>query len=782
LSLFAAAAATGTFAALYLFRAEDVPDVAQLDQHRPSIITRVFDRADQAIGEFAEERRVVVGYNDLPPYLLQAIIAVEDAGFYEHSGLNLRGILRAAIENAKVGRVVQGGSSLTQQLAKLMFLTPERSLKRKTNEAILALNIERTYSKEEIITFYCNQVYMGHNRYGVEAAARLYFGRTAADLELAEAALIAGLPQRPNAYSPYRQPEAALERRSHVLDRMVAEGFVTAAEADTARDSPLVLRPFRQDHNEIAPYFVEEVRQVLERDYGEKSLYHEGLHVHTTLDQQLQEVADGALRSGLLALDKRHGWRGPGANVLADSADTILDEYEHASWTRTPSVGDFVHGLVTSAGPERATVRVASLNAIVEEVPRWSRRRRISDLYQIGDVGYFRVSSVDVDGGQIGLAVEQEPEVEGALVALDVKTGEILAMVGGWDFGRSKFNRAVQAKRQTGSAFKPILYATALANGFTAADTLLDEPLAIEDPSTGKIYSPENYSRSYYGLTTVRTALEKSRNPVSVQLLQRIGPHAVIDMARRLGITAALEPYPSLALGAFETTLLEMTSAYAAFGDVGVLHEPYLIRRIQDREGNVLMERHPVSRQALSPEVAYLTTNLLRGVVQHGTARKARPLGGAIGGKTGTTDEFTDAWFIGYSPRVACGVWIGYDVKRSLGKGEVGAKAALPIWIDFMAEAIASRPEDDFVRPSGVEFVLIDKKTGLRRTDICRDGFREGFVRGTAPVSYCSARDHEIHALPYYMQKIYMAGGSIPPLSSGVSTTSTFDEPELSIP
>jgi penicillin-binding protein 1A len=675
--------------------------------------------------------------------------------------------MRAAVENAKAGRVVEGGSSLTQQLAKVLFLTPERSMQRKMKEAVVALHIERQYSKEEILTIYCNQVYMGHNRYGVEAAARFFFGKHAADLSLDEAALIAGIPQRPNGYSPYRYHDAAIARRDHVLDRMRDAGFITPAEAAEAQARPLVPKALEMDDIALAPYFVEEVRQYLEQNYGERRLYHDGLNVHTTLDVGMQEAAETALRNGLLALDKRQGWRGAQENVLSDQPGTTLKGFVSPAWEKPRAIGDLVPGLVMAAKPRLITVRVGSLIGEVTRVPDWIHRGAVGDLYKTGDLGTFRVTSIDEGKGEIGLEIEQEPAVEGALIALDVRTGEVRALVGGWDFQRSKFDRAIQARRQTGSSFKPILYATALGNGFTAADSLFDEPIAITDPWTGKVYSPENYTKTYYGLTTLREALEQSRNPISVQLLQRIGPAAVIENAARLGLTTKLDPYPSLALGAFEETLIEMTSAFTAFADLGVVNEPYLINRIEDRDGTVVLRKNPVPRQALPPDVAYVTNYIMQGVVQYGTGRAARSLGVPLAGKTGTTDDFTDAWFLGFSPSIACGVWVGFDVKRTLGKNEVGAKAALPIWIEFMRSAIDPSEEGEFTRPPGIEFVTIDKDTGFRASDSCRITFPEAFLRGTAPVTYCSAKDHEVRALPYYLQKIYLGGGELPPMSSG---------------
>jgi len=658
--LFAAAATAGSMAALHLFDLGGQPDVGQLADHRASLITRVRALDDEVVAEFAEERRVVVQFDDMPSHLVQAIVDVEDQGFFDHAGLNLRGIARAMVRNVRQGRVVEGGSSLTQQLAKLMFLTPERSLGRKAREAVLALNIERAYSKEEILALYSNQVYLGHNRYGVEAAARFYFGKGVSELTLAEAALIAGLPQRPEGSSPHNDPEAARVRRDHVLDRMVAAGHIAAAEAERAKRQPLGVVPRARTASATAPYFVEEVRRWLERSYGARRLYHDGLEVRTTLDPALQVAAEEAIRAGLSAHHRRRTGEDPGP-----------------------------------------------------------------------------------DG----------PIAEAALVAIEVETGRVVALVGGWDFARSRFNRATQALRQTGSAFKPVLYAAAIASGFTPSDNLFDEPIEIEDPDTGVVYSPQNHGRSYHGLTTVRTALEKSRNPLAVQLLQRVGASAVIGLARKLGVSSTLEPYPSLALGAFEASLIEMTAAYAALADLGLYHPPYLVESVHDRDGKLLHRRDPIAQRAVAPEVAYVTTHMLQGVIENGTGRRARVLDGPLAGKTGTTDDQTDAWFVGYSARLAVGVWVGLDEKRTLGAGEEGARAALPIWIDFMQEALAERPAEAFRVPPNVQFVRVDKATGLRASGVCQDTIQEAFVRGSAPSRYCSHWDHELRAYPYTLQR-----------------------------
>ncbi|MFC2171870.1 penicillin-binding protein 1A [Acidobacteriota bacterium] len=752
LFLFALALSAGITAGYILVYSEDLPQISSLEEHRPSIISRIYDSEGEKIGEFALEKRIIVTEDQLPDHLIKAIIATEDQHFYEHPGIDLLGITRALYQNLKAGRVVEGGSTLTQQLAKLLFLTPERHLERKIKEAILAMRIESRYSKEEILTFYCNQIFLGHNRYGFDAASRYYFGKPVSELDLAESALLAGIPQRPSAYSPVRHLDAAVKRRNHVLERMALEGFVTREDADKAKRSPVVLKSWHEDELFEAPYFVEEVRKALAVRYGERRLYREGLHVYTTLDSNLQKAAQKALENGLRSLDKRQGWRGAQKNILDEGE--VLDEFWDDTWDQTLTEGSVLRGLVTRASPKSAVVTIGSRKGVILlEDAKWTRTGGMDRILQRGDLVEVRVLAMPRGEGGFTLALEQEPLVEGGLVALDVKTGRILAMVGGYSFERSKFNRATQAYRQTGSAFKPIYYSAAFENGLTPADTLFDEPIALEDPHTKKVYSPENYSRGYYGLTTLRVALEKSRNPLSVQLLEKLGYSTSIDYARRLGITSNLYPYPSLALGVFETTLIEITSAYQAFANHGVQCPPYYITEIKDRDDHVLLTNHPQPRQVIREDTAFIITHVLTGVCQRGTASSARKLGLPLAGKTGTTDDFTDAWFIGYSPRIICGVWIGFDKKKTLGKKITGAAGALPVWKEFMKIAADGNDPGEFIRPANVDLVEVDYRTGLRAVSSCEKTIKEAFIRGTEPITFCSPTMHELVSLPYELQR-----------------------------
>jgi penicillin-binding protein 1A len=751
----------GVSLGFFLVSDQGLPQISSLEDQKPSIITKIRCESGEVIGEFAQEKRIILGLDQIPPHMIHAIISVEDAHFYTHPGVDVLGILRAALENLKAGRVVQGGSTLTQQLAKLLFLTPERSLSRKIKEAILALQIERRYSKDEILEFYCNQIYMGHNRYGLEAASLFYFGKHIRDVNLEEAAMLAGIPQWPSIYSPFKDMEAAVRRRNHVLDRMAEEGYISVAQAEEAKNKPITLNRGERDTVFVAPYFVEEVRQYLEKNFGAKGLYRDGLDVYTTLDLSLQKNAEKALRKGLTTLDKRQGFRKIERNALDEGA-TDLQQFWLDEWNRPLAEGDIANGVVLKVDAKSATVKIANtISTVRQPAIEWTNRSRLDTVFRVGTIAPFEIRRMDKNKGEMQLFLEQEPIVEGSMVVVDQKTGAIKAMVGGYSFERSRFNRSVQALRQTGSAFKPFVYAAAFANGFTPADTLFDEPISIVvDSRTGEVYAPENYDKEYHGLTTLRVALEKSRNTIAVMLLQKVGYHTVIDFARRCGISEDLKAYPSLALGAFETTLLELTSAYGVFGNGGTRVEPFFIHYIKDRDGDVIMRNQPIARQVITKETAYLITSVLEGVVKRGTAVAARNLPWTLAGKTGTTDDYADAWFIGYSPTFCAGVWVGFDIKKTLGDKEVGARAALPIWIDYVEGALEGQPNEPFPKPDDIIVVPIDAQSGLLAGPNCGRVIEESFIRGTEPITYCSESAHTALSQPYYMQR---QGAAAPP-------------------
>ncbi|MGD8374962.1 MAG: PBP1A family penicillin-binding protein [Acidobacteriota bacterium] len=750
LSAAAAGVATGYFLRL------DLPSVRQLEDYQPPLITRLYDDRDQLLHQFAEERRILIPVSGLSPDLRNAILAAEDPRFYRHVGIDPRAVVRAAFKDLITLSKTEGASTITQQLARTLFLGREKAWRRKIQEALLALEIERVYTKEEILEFYINQIYLGHGRYGFEAASRYYFGRPAAELDLAQAALLAGLPQRPEGLSPFRNPEAAVRRRNHVLGRMVAEGFLDPATAEAARQEDVVLAE-QHAQESAAPYFVEEVRRQLEERYGQAALYQEGLEVRTTLDSEMQDAANRAVAQGLHDLDKRIGWRGPTTNVIDDGQDP--ETVELPDWEEVPAAGARLPAIVIATTAGEATVRVGAQQATLQRAEvEWTGETDPARLLRRGD--QVQVQVLEVTPERLVATLDQEPEIEGALLAIEPASGEVKAMVGGYDFGRSQFNRAIQAQRQAGSAFKPFVYAAALYEGLTPADVLFDEPTLMLEPRTEEVYQPNNYELEYYGIVTLRDALERSVNIASVRLLNAIGYDPVIQIASRLGISSPLRPYPSLALGAAEVNLLEITSAYGTFTNQGVRVEPHLLRMVSERDGKVREVARPAATEALRPDIAYLMVSMLEGVVERGTGKLARVLGRPMGGKTGTTDDYTDAWFVGFTPELAVGVWVGYDKKRSLGKRESGARAALPIWVQFMQEVLAGHPAAPFPAPSNVVRVPIDRRTGLRAglDTGCHDVILEVFLEGTEPSRTCSPEEHFRMTLPYYLQRYPLDG------------------------
>jgi penicillin-binding protein 1A len=734
-ALFVAAVIGGALLGVFLAFESDLPQVTSLEDFQPNIITQVFASDGSVIGEFAIEKRVVVAFRDIPPVLRNAIVAVEDEDFWKHLGINPWSVPRAALANLRSGRRGQGFSTLTMQLTRLLFLTPEKTYERKIKEVILAFQIEKNFTKEEIFTLYCNQIYFGHGTYGVEAASRFLFSKPVKDLTLAEAALIAGVPQNAPRLSPIHYPERALARRNHVLDRMAEEKYVSREEAEAAKAQPLGLR-LRREPPSIAPHFLEEVRKYLEREYGSQRIYQGGLRVYTTVDPALQRAAVRALRDGLRVLDRRARGFVPPEPVLMK--DGLLPDPLHLDeWDWPFAAGDVVRGVVVASDRATAVVQVGAYRARLSPADvAWTRRTNVAEVLPRGAVVPFRIVSLSEEGGrrEAKVALEQEPKVEGALLCVDVKTGAVRAMVGGYDFERSKFNRATQAMRQVGSAFKPVVYSAALETlGWTPASIIVDAPLSFPNPWNKTVWTPQNYDGAYMGPITLRHAIEHSRNIPAVKTLQAVGVEKGIEYARKLGLTGELPPYLPIALGAGEATLQEMVSAYATFANQGLRMRPFLVERITDRDGNVVEEVAPRATDALRADTAFLMTSLLRGVVERGTAAKARKLGRPIAGKTGTTNDFTDAWFIGFEPALAAGVWVGFDEKKdSLGRGETGAEAALPIWMEFWSAAMSNRPVEEYPIPGNVVFVPVDDlgHAGAPGTPGVR---METFVAGTEP-------------------------------------------------
>lgn len=670
--------------------------VAQLSDYQPSVLSRVYaDDEQTVIGEFYIERRIPLSYHEIPPHVRNAFIAIEDARFYEHAGIDPIRILGAFVANLRAGETVQGGSTITQQLAKMLFLTPERTYSRKLKEALLALLIERYYTKEQIIELYCNQIYLGGNAYGVEAAAQYYFGKSARDLTVEEAALLAALPKAPQLYSPVTHPQAAQARRNLVLEKMVEAGYLSREAAHEAMARPIRLAESERLSNARSPYayFVEEVRRYLEETYGTRRTHAGGLRVYTTLDARAQRWAVRAVRNGLHAYDRRHGWRSPRENILDQGKD--LATYWHPDWEGEFEIGEDYPGLVLSVTASEARVRVGAYTAHV--TPRdapWGHP--LSQLVRPGDLVIVQVQEKDDRTRQMKVTLWPLPEVQGALVALEIPSGEIKAMVGGYDFARSRFNHATQGLRQTGSAFKPFIYAAAVEAGVTPEDQVLDAPLQIGE------WAPSNYDNMFKGMISIAQAVAESRNIPAVRVLQRIGIARAVRLVERLGLPNPMAPFLSSALGATEEPLLAMTAAYAVFANQGRRVVPHLIRRVVDRDGRELERwEPPPPEQVLDPYVASTMVRLLQGVVDRGTAARIRAFAEfqnwPIGGKTGTVNDFTDAWFIGFTPTVCTGVWVGFsDRKRSLGPRETGAVAALPIWIEFMREYLKDKPPAAF--------------------------------------------------------------------------------------
>jgi penicillin-binding protein 1A len=750
-ALFVTAAGLGILTGVVFAYAGDLPQISALDNYNPSTITRVYGVDGQGIGDFAVERRLVVGYDDIAPDLRMAIIAAEDGDFNSHFGLSISRIavtvVRDVIEfvgDRLSGRRSRpaGASTLTQQLARILmpeavgFHEGEISLERKIREAIVAIQIEKRYTKREILTMFANQMYWGHNAYGVESASRLYFAKSAKEVSLEEAAMLAGIIQGNVRQSPYVNMDAAVRRRNYTLDRMAAEGFIAAERAEAAKAQPIVVRGEPRQPPSIAPYFLEEVRKHLEARYGAKRLYESGLAVRTTLDPGLQDAANRAVAAGLRRIDKRHGYRRAARNVLADKQ--TIQGFTHERWNRPITIGDVVPALVTSVA------RPAAIGAVQLKIGRYQATLTRDSIagwiptpaataFSAGDVIEVGISSLNEAAGQAAVTLEQTPLVEGALVAIDNRTGQIRAMVGGWSFGRSKFNRAIQAYRQLGSTFKPIVYTAAIDRGLTPATILVDQPISYPAGSGG-LYEPQNYDHKFEGPITLRRALEQSRNIPAIKTMETVGPPIVVSYAQRFGFGREMPPYLPIALGAGEGTLVEVTSAYTVFPNRGVRAKPYFIQSVTDREGNLLEEGRVEPVNVIRADTAYMMTSLLRGVVRNGTAESASSLEWPLAGKTGTVDDNTDAWFIGFDPDITVGVWTGLDAKRSMGTNETGAVAALPIWIDFMKAYIATKSAPpEFVAPENIVSIPIDPTTGTVAPSGTPGAFIETFIAGTQP-------------------------------------------------
>jgi penicillin-binding protein 1A len=751
----------------YFYINSTLPRVETLADYRPPIVTRIFADDGTQVAEFSKERRILVPVSRLPKQLVQAFVAAEDANFYQHSGVDFTSILRASIKNIMAGGIVQGGSTITQQVTKSLLLTPEKKFSRKFKEAILAWRIENALAKEDILYLYLNQIFLGHGSYGVQAAAENYFDKNVEPLTLAECALLAGLPQAPSRYSPYQNLPKARERQKYVLGRMVEEMYITRAEADKAMAEKLTIHPRVNTHASGASYFAEQIRRYLEENYGAETLYAEGLQVYTTMNLEMQQAAQNAVRENLLAHDRRRGYRGPLQVLSLAEEPAFLAEQEKLLAATPVKVGDQLQAVVSEVTARGIQARIGKRDVgIALKDANWAApilgvRRSAkaagnangrATLLPPGAVILVRVLEVEKERWQ--LALDQEPLAEGALVAIDPGRGWVKALVGGYDFKRSQFNRAVQARRLPGSAIKPVIYAAAIDKGYTPASIFLDAPLVFNSHNpAGELvaWKPQNYSHKYEGATSMRRALTDSNNVVTIRILEAIGIDYAIAYARNLGIESPIARDLTFALGSSAITPMELTTAYSVFASGGIRQQPVFITRILDRDGRILESIDPAdalistaiihpqtAERVMTPESAYLITNMMESVVREGTGGRAQELARPVAGKTGTTNDLKDAWFGGFIPQLVAVSWIGYDQEKTLGHGETGAQAALPGWISFMKQATRSMEPLPFPIPDTIEFYNIDPATGLLAADNADDLNIEAFAPGTAPTESAS--------------------------------------------
>src|SRR5499427_8165530 len=705
--------ALGAACGLLFVYASDLPEIRALETYRPNVVTEIYADDGQMVGSFALQRRILMTYEQCPKLLFNAVTSIEDQHFEDHWGIDFPRIAGAAYRNLLKGRKAEGASTITMQLAGNLFLDrSDRSFRRKMQEMLLSLQIERRYTKPQIFTMYANQVYLAHGNYGFAAAAQFYFGKPVTDLKLQEAALLAGMVRGP-IYSPLNDPQRALARRNLVLLRMEEEGKISASEEEAARKKPLGLH-IQYPRNDLAPYFFEEIRKYLESTYGTEAVHERGLRVYTTLNVKMQQAANQALRDGLHSYDRRHGWRGGLPNLIKDNLGK-LDTYEDDDWRHTIEKGSYVSGLVMAVDDKSATIKIGQYRALLSPQDiAWTGRKKFSDLLKVGDLAQFSIQELRETTARVQL--EQQPTPQAAMICIDNPTGEIKAMVGGYSFEDSKFNRATQAVRQVGSSFKVYVYADAMEKGYTPFDTILDAPFTVN--SGNQLYSPRNYDEKFEGVITLRRALAGSRNVPAVKLADKVGISSVVEEARRFGITTPLPPYLPLALGAADMKLVEHVSAFTVFPDDGIRIDPHMIRRVSTYDGALLEEAHPEVHDVISPDVARTMVAMLEEVVQFGTGVAAKALGRPAAGKTGTTQDYTDAWFVGFTPQLTAGVWVGFDDKQiSLGKKETGARAALPIWLEFMQGATAGTPATDFPNVVPLEQEAHDHKLQLDTPD-----------------------------------------------------------------
>ncbi|RJP96084.1 MAG: PBP1A family penicillin-binding protein [Desulfobacteraceae bacterium] len=739
------------FICVYYHFASDLPKIASLSDYRPPVITTIYADDDRKIGEFYEQQRMVIPLSEMPAQLTQAFISAEDARYYKHPGVDLHSIIRAFYMNLKAGDIVQGGSTITQQVTKSFLLTPERSYQRKIKEAILAFRIDKQFTKDQILFLYLNQIYLGNGAYGVEAASQNYFGKSARDLNLAECAMLAGLPQAPSRYSPFSYPEKAKARQRYTLTRMAEEGYITKEEAEKAAHTAMDIRPRRNWYRDTVPEYTENIRQTLLEMFGRQKVYNEGLQVYTSVNIDMQQMGRSAVQKGLYDLDKRQGYRGPLEHLLPEQIEGFSHTLAGQLINAPLSEGMIIKGIVTKVSDPAGsvTVRIGTEQGVIRlKDMKWARKPNPevdyyaatigapSQAVDVGDVVLVRVVSKQEGRKEWNLALEQTPEVEAALVCIETQTGKVKTMVGGRDFSSSQFNRAIQSLRQPGSAFKPIIYAAALDKGFTASSVIVDAPIAFENSDNDSVWKPKNYDMKFKGFTLFREGLIDSRNVITVKILQDIGTRYAVDYARKMGITAKLDRNLALALGSSGVSLLELVKAYSVFANQGRLIDPCFIQKVVDRDGNVLVEYSPNPRQVIEESTAYVMTYLMEEVVKYGTGWRVKALKRPAAGKTGTTNNLNDAWFVGYTPEYVTGVWVGFDHEKSLGSKETGSQAASPIWLDFMQQALEGRPVSVFQVPDSVVFVKIDAQTGLLPVPESHEIVLECFKEENAPTQY----------------------------------------------
>lgn len=723
-----------------------IPDYRQLADYEPAVTTRLFAGDGQVMMEYASEKRLFVPIEKIPDIVKNAFIAAEDKHFYSHAGIDYTGIIRAVLGNLRnmgKGKRPAGASTITQQVAKNFLLSSELSYTRKLKEAILARRINKAFSKEHVLELYLNEIYLGNRAYGVAAAAMNYFNKSLDELSIDEVAYLAALPKGPNNYNPITKYDAAIARRNWVIDRMVADGYVSQEDAEEAKKRPLKVIEHKSGFLKDTEYYSEEVRRTISNNFGDEALYQGGLIVRTTVDPKLQSIATSAVRKGLLAYDKRHGWRGATSNIKLDK-----NYMENLKKTKLPAGAEqnWQKAVVLDVNKEKATVetqdavkgviKLASLN--------WARHAEkgknmgpvptsVAQVFNKGDIIYVEELDADKNTKEKVFVLQQIPEAEAGMAVMDPHTGKVLALVGGFSFAKSQFNRATQAYRQTGSSFKPFVYLTALELGYSPTDLILDAPVVFDQGNGMPKWKPVNYSKKFYGLMTLRRGVELSKNLMTVRLAQDIGMDKIVEMAKRVGVNDNLPPYLPSSLGAGDTRVINMVSAYCVIVNGGKKVQPYMIERIQDRKGRTIYKHeqtpcpdcvaerwenqdepdfHVIREQVVDPLSAYQMTSILEGVATRGTGAKLNELHRHLAGKTGTTNETKDAWFVGFSPDLVVGVYVGFDEPESLGRYETGAAAALPIFYDFMKEALKDKPDTSFRIPTGIKLVRVNPETG----------------------------------------------------------------------